>query len=159
MIGVADELAANIESFLVGSAFQPDRVYVSAGEPAAPDPGCTEIAVWIDDILDQNQSDPSIPCLVYSQLTLRYRISWCYTENEDGSMPTESEHYTVALALYSLMATVWCGLVQAKGDGTLAGQNKCDQSSLGQLSVDQRSGGHVSATGSVTVPYDCSVGS
>jgi len=159
MLSVADELAANIEAAILGVACQPDRVYVIAGEPPAPTDHCREIAVWVDEIRDQNEGDTTKPCLVVSQLTVRYRIQVCYTEKEDGTDQTEAQHYVTALCLYPLMTAIWCGLITARHDGTLAGAGDCDNTSLGALRVDQRSGGYVSATGSITVDYDCVLGS
>ncbi len=152
MLTEALALVDDIEAAIVGVECQPDRVYVSAGEPAAPNPGCTEISVWVSEVVDDNEAIPD-ECRVKPLLTLSYRIDWCYKESTQG--PTEAEHLTAATCLYELMEAIWCGLQADLGSGDLAGGNDCKTARLGPLTLDQRQGGNVSATGSVIIEYEC----
>lgn len=155
MIYLAEALVDQIEDFIDVETCQPERVFVSAGEPAVG--SCGEIAVWISNVSDANIGISD--CMVDTQVELTYRISWCYPEPEDGSGPTTAQELTAAECLYELMDAVWCGLVSERDAGTLLIQSSCEKTSLGQLTVDPRSGGVVTATGTVTVDYDCVKGS
>lgn len=145
---LATELAADIESYLTADLCEVNTVEVTYGEPAAPasDGPCREIWVWIGRMEDDAELDAS--CAVRSRLTLNYRIYSCYSpEGEDGEEASE--------CIYGLMSAVWCGLVRGKDTGDLMLLGDCDLITLGALILDQPSGGIVSATGSVTVDYEC----
>ena len=155
MITAALALLSDIEAAIVGQACQPDVSRVTAGEPAAPNPGCTDIAVWVGQVEDSAAFDPG--CQVRSELTLNYRIGWCYTERPEG--PSEADELEAATCVYDLAEAVWCYLVELQSQGIIAGLDSCRDSRLGPLTVNPRSGGWVSATGSVTIAYDCHLSS
>jgi hypothetical protein len=134
-----------------GSDCQPDRITITAGEPAAPAGPCTAVWIWADRIEDELELADG--CAVRTRLTIAYRIDACYEETvEDAS---DAIHLEAADCLYSMMSRIWCGLVRFKDLGALAGSTGCDRIVLEPLATDQRAGGIVSATGSVTVDYHC----
>ena len=151
MLNHALSLLDDINAAVASEPCDIDVSRVTAGEPAAPNPGCVDIAVWISSVTDSNAFLQ--PCLIKSDLELSYRIGWCYTESVTG--PSEQEELDASECLYGLMEAVWCELVSTKSAGTIAGTTKCDQSELGTLSVNPRQGGWVSATGTVTLRFDC----
>lgn len=153
MLTHALALLDDLETAIVGEECQPDRTFVAAGEPASPNPGCIDMAVWVSNVQDGNL-DPN-SCMVRSELQLSYRIGWCYTDKPEG--PSEDDELTAATCLYDLMEAVWCYLVEVHSQGTIAGTDKCDQSSLGPLVVNPRSGGWVEAVGTITIQYNCAI--
>lgn len=157
ILDVAQALLDDIDAAVAGEPCELTRTFISAGEPASPNPGCTEISVWVSRL--SNAEEFAEGCRIATELELSYRIDWCYSEPDDGTGPTAEDHLEAATCFYDLVDAVWCGIVSAYDSGTLAGISECEQINLGQLVTDPRQSGNVSATGTVTVRYDCSTGS
>lgn len=149
MLNAALALLDDIQAAIASEPCQPDVIRVTAGEPAAPNPGCVDVAVWVDNIADANAFSQG--CLVRSRLRLAYRIGWCYTESAEG--PSDDDELAASDCLYGLMEAVWCHFVAERG--SLAGATQCDDVQIEPMSVQPRSGGWVAASGFVTVPFDC----
>lgn len=151
MITEALALLTQIEDAIADEPCQPTNSFLSAGEPAAPNPGCTDVAVWVSGVEDEAAFETG--CQVRAGLTLSYRVGWCYPESYAG--PSEAEELVASSCFYGLMDAVWCAIVAHQSAGDLAGADSCSSTTLGPLTVDARQGGWVSATGTITIPYYC----
>lgn len=152
MMELASLLAADIESYLTDDLCSVDSVSVTFGEPAAPvGEDCRQIWVWVDRVVDTNEFDDDT-CSVRSRLTLNYRLYSCYNPDVHRSLDQEE---TDADCLYGLMEAIWCGLVNDKDTGLLMLLGECKLVSLAPFATDPPQGGTVSATGAVTVDYEC----
>ena len=154
MIDLLTLFALDLEEFTTTSdGCEVDEVTVTAGRPNAPmGQDCTKIYVWADQITDALQT--AVQCMVKGRLTIVYEIHTCY-EVVDTRDETAAEHAVSADCLYGLMNAVWCGLVAGKSDGSLMDLGSCEDIELGPLEIQPRSGGSVSAMGTVIVPLDC----
>ncbi len=152
MIGYLLDFQFDIETALASSddVCQPERITITAGEPAAPSGPCKAVWIWASRIEDEAAFETDA-CIVRSRLTISYRIDVCYTETVDDA--TDTTHLDAAECLYSLMDRIWWGIVTGKDTGTLAGSTNCDRITILPLITDQREGGIVSATGEITIDY------
>lgn len=128
-----------------------DDVVVTAGE-FAPISACNVVLVWSDGVADDNEFDIEA-CDVRGRLTLRYRVSVCYSEPGDSD-PTAAEHAVTAECLYDAADAIWCWLVAKLDARDLLGCG-CKDAKVGALTAGPRQGGVVSIDGTVTIPYTC----
>lgn len=131
-----------------------DRVTITAGRPAAPSgegQECqTAIYVWGQGIADENQTNDE-SCVVSSRWEMAYEIWTCYPE--DWEDVDDDAHFSAVSCLYDLMSLVWCAVVEAKDSGAFC--DNCSYVELAPLEIGFRSGGAVSALGSVVLPFYC----
>lgn len=146
MIALADDVALVIDSAWPTA----DSVAVVAGEFAAIG-ACDSAWVWLSSIVDRNEFVDAGNCSTRTEITVTYRLDFCYPE--DGDDPTTTEHEALAASVYDTITDVWCALVSAKDAGTLS--DECDRVRLGPLRFFQRSGLIVSYSGTVTADFDC----
>ena len=139
-----------------------DRYTRTGGEPAVPSGGCTAIWGWVDQIYDMGGSGPlsrrgdEEPCITRPAVILKIRVDVCYTETETDQ--TDAQHATTADCLHGLMVAIWCGLSEDLAAGDLLDQADCHGVTLGDFQVEQRQGGYVSASLSVSTELDCRLG-
>lgn len=113
---------------------------------------CDSAWVWISEMHDRTQGFDGERCITITEVVLQYRLDICYSE--DGTDGSYATHLAEATEVYGAMDDVWCHLVGLKDQGALL-VDECDHVSLGPFSITQRSGGVVSAQGSVTVQHNC----
>lgn len=154
MIDVVFALAEDLATYVQDSECETE-VFTTYGEPPAPVGTCSRIFVWLDRVLDRDEIREG--CVVNTRLVVAYRIYTCYPTRDDGEDLTADQHLTAAECLYELTELVWCGLVAGKASGNLAGLARCDEINLQPLIVDPPQGGIVSASGSITVEWDCPI--
>lgn len=136
MIGLADEVATQIGGTVVAGEFAAIRA-------------CDAAWVWLSNVADRDEFTAG--CATRTEITVTYRLDFCYPE--DGDDPTTTEHEALAASVYEAITDAWCALVSAKDAGLLA--DDCSFVRLGPLTFQERSGGFVSYSGSVTADYDC----
>ena len=106
-------LAGDIETYLDDVTCEVDKVGVTFGEPADPTgTRCRQIFVWVQAMSPRETQDQQ--CLIFSRLTLAYRITSCYDVQEKDL--TVVQHEAAADCLYEIGAAVWCGLVTGQGN-------------------------------------------
>lgn len=123
-------------------------VYISAGRPSAPVGGCERIYIWLDQLSDDNQIDPS-SCMVDTRTTIGIEVWSCY--NDDAEDMTADTFLADAERFTDLVIQVWDALVEHKDASDLAGASRCDEIGLLPLVTTQRLGGSVSAAGAIVV--------
>lgn len=145
-----------LDAHTFGTCQQP-AVIVTAGQPAASIAACSQVAVWLEQVQDaggqQTFGQTSGPdCVTRRVAVIGIQVGICYTDPAENADIPAATQAAEAECLADLVDVVFCGLADAKTDGTFG---ECAGVTVGTFNTTPRQGGWVASVGSLTVDADC----
>ena len=145
------ELTEHVVDLIDAAVLVP--VVKTAGRPAHPNAGDCDgarVHVWWENTFNVRQGGPADD-FVRSQASIAFEVMVCYPDDDLGETISDESHADVADDFESLVQQVWCAVVNGPKPAD------CETWRPDRITVQQRSGGIVSAIGYIVTDAFCTV--